>query len=135
MRIAVPLQLEIKLIMTQEQFLTDILFKDLKFRVTEEGVQKFSGDAFKEVIERGIKNGVGIYKVLVWKKNEVEHILTHEQFLKKATDLRWAKTAFFKHARLDEDYEFSGEFKVSEKLLQRAALYVPKVKKKHDEEE
>lgn len=129
------MRVEIKLIMTQEQFLTDILFNDLKFRVTEEGKHIFSAEAFKEVIERGIKNGVGLYKVLVWKNEEVEHILTHEQFLKKATDLRWAKTAYFKYARLDADYEFSGEFKVSEKLLQRAALFVPKVKKKHDEEE
>ncbi len=126
---------EIKLIMTLEQFLTDILFKDLDHKVTEEGVQVFSSDAFREVIERSMKNGVGIYRVLVWKNDEVEEILTHEQFLKKATDLRWAKTAYFKFAREDASYEFSGEFKVSEKLLQRAALFVPKVKKKYDEEE
>ena len=36
--------------MTLEQFLTDILFKDLDYKVTEEGVQVFSSDAFREVI-------------------------------------------------------------------------------------
>ncbi|AUC77955.1 hypothetical protein CW736_00370 [Nonlabens sp. MB-3u-79] len=121
--------------MTLEQFLTAILFKDLDYKVTEEGVQVFSSDAFREVIERSMKNGVGIYRVLVWKNDEVEEILTHEQFLKKATDLRWAKTAYFKFSREDATYEFSGEFKVSEKLLERAALFVPKVKKKDEEEE
>lgn len=121
--------------MTLEQFLTDILFKDLNYKTTEDGVMVFSSTAFKEVLERGIKNGVGIYKVLVWKDEEVEKVLSHEQFLKKATDLRWAKTAYFKFARENDGYEFSAEFKVSEKLLQRAALFVPKVKKKHFEEE
>jgi hypothetical protein len=125
----------IKRTMTLEQFLTAILFKDLDYKVTEEGVQVFSSDAFREVIERSMKNGVGIYRVLVWKNDEVEEILTHEQFLKKATDLRWAKTAYFKFSREDATYEFSGEFKVSEKLLERAALFVPKVKKKDEEEE
>jgi len=121
--------------MTLEQFLTDILFKDLDYKVTEDGVHVFPSESFREVIERGMKNGVGMYKVLVWKKDEVEQILTHDQFLKKATDLRWAKTAYFKYAREDANYQFSGEFKVSEKLLQRAALFVPKVKKKDEEEE
>ena len=82
-----------------------------------------------------MKNGVGIYRILVWKNDEVEEILTHEQFLKKATDLRWAKSAYFKFSREDATYEFSGEFKVSEKLLERAALFVPKVKEKDEEEE
>ncbi|PPK95063.1 MULTISPECIES: hypothetical protein [Nonlabens] len=121
--------------MTLEQFLTDILFKDLDYKVTEDGVHVFPSESFREVIERSMKNGVGMYKVLVWKNDEVEQVLTHDQFLKKATDLRWAKTAYFKYAREDANYHFSGEFKVSEKLLQRAALFVPKVKKKDEEEE
>jgi hypothetical protein len=120
--------------MTLQQFLTNILFKDLDYKTTEDGVMVFSPTAFKEVLERGIKNGVGIYKVLVWKDQKVEKVLSHEQFFKKATDLRWAKTAYFKFARENEQYEFSAEFKVSEKLLQRAALFVPKVKKKNRED-
>ena len=120
--------------MTTEEFFVNLVFKDLDYTRKEDDVFLFKGDAFKEMIERCAQNGIGIYKILVWNKEEVEHILSHEQFLKKATDLRWAKTAFFKHIRENADYQFSANFKISEKLLERAALFVPKVKESDEEE-
>lgn len=115
-----------------EEFFTQLVFKDLNYTQKEDQVFLFPAEDFKTVIERCAQNGIGIYKILVWKNDEVAHVLSHEKFLKKATDLRWAKTAYFQYAREDASYMFSANFKVSEKLLERASLFVPKIK---DEEE
>ena len=116
----------------QEQFLTEILFADLDYEVKGEGIYVFKALDFKELIVRCGNNGVGAYKMLVWKDDEVLRITTHDDFNKKATDVRWLKTAFYKFFYEDKTCNFSAEFKISEKLLERKEMFVPKVK---DEEE
>lgn len=116
----------------QEQFLTQILFSNLKYEEKGDSIYVFKALDFKELIERCRTNGVGAYKMLVWKDNEVLKITTHDDFNKKATDVRWLKTAFFKYFYEDKSFDYSAEFKVSEKLLERKEMFVPKVK---DEEE
>lgn len=118
----------------QEQFLTDILFSDLKYEVKGDGIYVFAALDFKDLIERCRTNGVGAYKMLVWKDDEVLKITTHDDFNKKATDVRWLKTAFFKYFYEDKTCNFSAEFKVSEKLLERKVMFTPKVKVKDEEE-
>ncbi|GAL75063.1 hypothetical protein JCM19275_1102 [Nonlabens ulvanivorans] len=116
----------------QEQFLTQILFSDLNYEVKKESIYVFNADHFKELIKRCASNGVGAYRLLVWKDNEVVKIATHDEYNKKATDVRWLKTAYYKYFYEDKTYNFSTEFKVSDKLLERTEMFVPKVK---DEEE
>ncbi|MGJ8684557.1 MAG: hypothetical protein ACSHWW_08035 [Nonlabens sp.] len=116
----------------QEQFLTEILFSNLEYEDKGDGIYVFEALVFKELIERCRTNGVGAYRMLVWKDNEVMTIALHDDFNKKATDVRWLKTAFFKYFYEDKSCKYSTEFKISEKLLERKEMFVPKVK---DEEE
>ncbi|MBF4985153.1 hypothetical protein FNJ87_12710 [Nonlabens mediterrranea] len=116
----------------QEQFLTQTLFTDLQYEVKGESLYVFNADQFKELIKRCASNGVGAYRLLVWKDSEVVKIASHDEYNKKATDVRWLKTAYYKFFYEDKTYHFSTEFKISDKLLERTEIFVPKVT---DEEE
>ena len=116
----------------EEQFLTEVLFKDMDYTVKGEGIFIFEALEFKQLIVRCGDNGVGAFKILVWKDGEVIKIATHDQFNKKATDVRWLKSAFYESFYEDKSSQFSAEFKISEKLLERKEMFVPKVV---DEEE
>lgn len=110
----------------QEHFLTQILFKDLNYEVKAESIYVFQAMSFKELIQRCASNGVGAYRLLVWKDDEVLKITSHDDFNKKATDVRWLKTAFYKYFYEDKSYNYSTEFKISDKLLDRKEIFVPK---------
>jgi len=109
----------------QEQFLTQTLFKDFKYDEKGDGVYVFEALDFKELIIRCKDNGVGAYRMLVWKDNEVLKIVAHDEFNKKATDVRWLKTAFYKYFYEDKSCSYSVEFKISDKLLERKEIFVP----------
>ncbi len=111
----------------QEQFLTQILFKDLNYTLKGDGIYVFEALEFKQLIVRCRDNGVGAYKMLVWKDDEVLKITSHDQFNKKATDVRWLKSAFYENFYEDKTCNYSAEFKISEKLLERKEMFVPKI--------
>lgn len=114
----------------QEQFLTQVLFNNLTYDDKGNGIYVFQALEFKELIVRCRDNGIGAYRMLVWKDNEVMTITTHDDFNKKATDARWLKTAFYKYFYEDKSSKYSIEFKLSDKLLDRMEMFIPK-----DEEE
>ena len=116
---------------TTTEFLTQNLFEGLEYETKAEDSYVFQAGEFLKVIQRCSQNGVGIYRLLLWKDGEVSSILSHEDFHKKATDVRWAKSAVLKHGNTDESFLFSAQYKISEKLLNKPGLFTPK----HEEEE
>lgn len=118
----------------QEQFLTQILFKDLNYNDKGDGIYVFEALDFKELIIRCRDNGVGAYRMLIWKDNEVMTITTHDDFNKKATDARWLKTAFYKYFYEDKLCCYSVQFKISDKLLDRKEIFIPKEEEEEEEE-
>jgi hypothetical protein len=108
--------------MTQTEFLTQNIFKDLKnlndgFDKAEK--QHFSPSQFETILERVEKEGLGIYTLECWKEGKLVDTANHESFKKKATNAAWYKKAFLTFKLRHEDGTFTAVYKVSKKLLDK----------------
>ena len=104
--------------MEQTEFLEKHIFTDLK-NLNEgsdkETVSYFSEADFEILLEKVEYNG--IYKIESWVDGEVSAVATHEDFKKKATDPKWYKKAFLTFKSRQPGLSYSGDYKVSNKLL------------------
>ena len=93
--------------MEQTEFLEKHIFTDLK-NLNEgsdkETVSYFSEADFEILLEKVEYNGISA-------------VATHEDFKKKATDPKWYKKAFLTFKSRQPGLSYSGDYKVSNKLL------------------
>ena len=107
--------------MEQTEFLEKHIFTDLK-NLNEgsdkETVSYFSEADFEILLEKVMEHGKKVnYKIESWVDGEVSAVATHEDFKKKATDPKWYKKAFLTFKSRQPGLSYSGDYKVSNKLL------------------
>ena len=104
----------------KEAFLEAKIFTGLENQhkgIRDKSYQYFSEADFKTILERAEYFGLGIYKILAFRKKKPYASATHEDYNKKTTHPKWYNTAFIHLKKTEKDLLFAADYRISKKLL------------------